>query len=104
MSRARWSSSSPTNRRRTIRRFFAGKALTYYGRWTYKYEEATRRGAKAVLIIHTNETAGYPYSVVEQLSAGPDPADTATPLPWRWPAGCRARAARSYWPWRADRR
>ncbi len=45
-------------------KFFGGKALTYYGRWTYKFEEATRRGAKAVLIIHTNETAGYPYSVV----------------------------------------
>jgi Zn-dependent M28 family amino/carboxypeptidase len=49
-------------------KFFAGKALTYYGRWSYKYEEATRRGAKAVLIIHTNETAGYPYSVVRKLS------------------------------------
>lgn len=48
-------------------KFFAGKALTYYGRWTYKYEEATRRGAKAVLIIHTDETAGYPYSVVKKL-------------------------------------
>jgi Zn-dependent M28 family amino/carboxypeptidase len=48
-------------------KFFAGSALTYYGRWTYKYEEATRRGAKAVLIIHTNETAGYPYSVVKKL-------------------------------------
>jgi Zn-dependent M28 family amino/carboxypeptidase len=47
--------------------FFGGKALTYYGRWTYKYEEATRRGAKAVFIIHTNETAGYPYSVVRRL-------------------------------------
>ncbi len=49
--------------------FFGGKALTYYGRWTYKYEEATRRGAKAVLIIHTNETAGYPYSVVRKLTS-----------------------------------
>jgi len=49
-------------------KFFAGKALTYYGRWSYKFEEATRRGAKAVLIIHTNETAGYPYSVVRKLS------------------------------------
>ncbi len=48
-------------------KFFGGKALTYYGRWTYKYEEATRRGARAVLIIHTNETAGYPYSVVKKL-------------------------------------
>jgi Zn-dependent M28 family amino/carboxypeptidase len=49
-------------------KFFGGKALTYYGRWTYKYEEATRRGAKAVLIIHTNETAGYPYAVVKKLA------------------------------------
>jgi Zn-dependent M28 family amino/carboxypeptidase len=48
-------------------KFFAGKALTYYGRWTYKYEEAARRGARAVLIIHTNETAGYPYAVVRKL-------------------------------------
>ncbi len=48
-------------------KFFGGKALTYYGRWTYRYEEATRRGAKAMLIIHTNETAGYPYSVVKKL-------------------------------------
>jgi Zn-dependent M28 family amino/carboxypeptidase len=48
-------------------KFFAGKALTYYGRWTFKFEEATRRGAKACFIIHTNETAGYPYSVVRPL-------------------------------------
>lgn len=47
--------------------FFAGKALTYYGRWTYKYEEAARRGAKACVIIHTNQTAGYPFSVVRPL-------------------------------------
>lgn len=47
--------------------FFGGKALTYYGRWTYKFEEAARRGAKACLIIHTNGTAGYPYSVVRPL-------------------------------------
>ena len=45
-------------------RFFGGKALTYYGRWTYKYEEATRRGAQAVFIIHTTPTAGYGYDVV----------------------------------------
>lgn len=48
-------------------KYFGGKALTYYGRWTYKYEEATRRGAKAVFIIHTPETAGYPYSVVRTV-------------------------------------
>lgn len=46
---------------------FGGTALTYYGRWTYKFEEAARRGAKACLIIHTSETAGYPYSVIKRL-------------------------------------
>jgi Zn-dependent M28 family amino/carboxypeptidase len=48
-------------------KFFGGKALTYYGRWTFKFEEAARRGAKACFIIHTNDTAGYPYSVVRPL-------------------------------------
>jgi Zn-dependent M28 family amino/carboxypeptidase len=48
-------------------KFFAGKALTYYGRWTFKFEEAARRGAKACFIIHTPATAGYPYSVVRPL-------------------------------------
>ncbi|MBK9705922.1 MAG: M20/M25/M40 family metallo-hydrolase [Acidobacteria bacterium] len=43
---------------------FGGKALTYYGRWTYKYEEAARRGAAGVLLIHTDESAGYGWSVV----------------------------------------
>jgi Zn-dependent M28 family amino/carboxypeptidase len=49
-------------------KWFGGKALTYYGRWTFKFEEAARRGAKACYIIHTNETAGYPYSVVRPLT------------------------------------
>lgn len=44
--------------------FFGGKALTYYGRWTYKYEEAARRGAAACLIVHTTPTAGYGWEVV----------------------------------------
>ena len=48
-------------------KLFGGKALTYYGRWTFKFEEAARRGAKACFIIHTPETAGYPYSVVRPL-------------------------------------
>ncbi|HVG39090.1 MAG TPA: M28 family peptidase, partial [Pyrinomonadaceae bacterium] len=43
---------------------FGGKALTYYGRWTYKYEEAARRGALGAILLHTNESAGYPWSVV----------------------------------------
>ncbi len=50
-------------------KFFGGTALSYYGRWTYKFEEAARRGAKACFIIHTNETAGYPYSVVRRLES-----------------------------------
>lgn len=49
-------------------RFFGGKALTYYGRWTYKYEQATRMGAVACLIIHTNGTAGYGWQVVQGFS------------------------------------
>ena len=44
--------------------FFAGRALTYYGRWTYKYEQALRQGALACIIIHTTPTAGYGWEVV----------------------------------------
>jgi Zn-dependent M28 family amino/carboxypeptidase len=43
---------------------FGGKALTYYGRWTYKFEQAARMGAAGVILIHTNESAGYPWQVV----------------------------------------
>ncbi|HMG96024.1 MAG TPA: hypothetical protein VK565_06960, partial [Gemmatimonadaceae bacterium] len=43
---------------------FGGKAMTYYGRWTYKYEEAERRGAAGMLIVHTTGPAGYPWHVV----------------------------------------
>lgn len=43
---------------------FGGRALTYYGRWTYKYEEAARRGAAGAILIHTNESAGYGWNVV----------------------------------------
>lgn len=43
---------------------FGGKTLTYYGRWTYKYEEAARRGAVGVILLHTDQSAGYPWSVV----------------------------------------
>jgi Zn-dependent M28 family amino/carboxypeptidase len=44
--------------------FFTGRALTYYGRWTYKFEEATRRGAIGAVIIHTTPTASYGWDVV----------------------------------------
>jgi Zn-dependent M28 family amino/carboxypeptidase len=43
---------------------FGGKAMTYYGRWTYKYEEASRRGAAAALIVHETPGAGYGWSTV----------------------------------------
>jgi Zn-dependent M28 family amino/carboxypeptidase len=43
---------------------FGGRALTYFGRWTYKYEEAARRGAAGALLIHTTESAGYGWNVV----------------------------------------
>jgi Zn-dependent M28 family amino/carboxypeptidase len=43
---------------------FGGRALTYYGRWTYKYEQAARMGAAGVILIHTTESAGYGWNVV----------------------------------------
>jgi len=49
----------------TVAGTFGGRAMTYYGRWTYKFEEASRRGAVAALIIHETEAAGYGWSVVE---------------------------------------
>jgi Zn-dependent M28 family amino/carboxypeptidase len=45
-------------------KFFTGAALTYYGRWTYKYEEAARHGAAGAIIIHTTPTASYGWEVV----------------------------------------
>ncbi len=45
--------------------FFKGNTMTYYGRWTYKYEEAARQGAEGILIVHQTAPAGYPWFVVE---------------------------------------
>lgn len=64
---------------------FGGKAMTYYGRWSYKFEEAERRGAVGMLIVHTTEAAGYPWQTVvgswsrEQRMA-PRPAAGPAPL------------------------
>ncbi|WP_127132660.1 M28 family metallopeptidase [Pseudoflavitalea rhizosphaerae] len=44
---------------------FKGKTMTYYGRWTYKFEEAARQGARGCLIIHNTEAASYPFAVVQ---------------------------------------
>ena len=49
---------------------FGGPALTYYGRWTYKLEEAARRGAAGVILVHDTEMAGYPWNVVESSWTG----------------------------------
>jgi Zn-dependent M28 family amino/carboxypeptidase len=51
---------------------FDGKAMTYHGRWTYKYEEAARRGALGVIVIHETQAAGYPWTVLQNGSAGPN--------------------------------
>jgi len=49
---------------------FNGRAMTYYGRWTYKYEEAARQGAAAALIVHETEPASYPWEVVTNSWSG----------------------------------
>ncbi|WP_462151354.1 M28 family peptidase [Pseudoalteromonas xiamenensis] len=50
---------------------FTGDAMTYYGRWTYKFEEASRQGAAGAIIIHETAPASYPWSVVENSWSGP---------------------------------
>ena len=51
-------------------KFFKGKALTYYGRWTYKYEEAARKGAVGAILIHQTDMASYPWEVVRNSNSG----------------------------------
>lgn len=51
---------------------FKGKNMTYYGRWTYKFEEAARQGAKACFVIHNTAAASYPFSVVQNSNNGSD--------------------------------
>jgi len=65
-------------------KLFGGKAMTYYGRWTYKYEEAERRGAAGVLIVHTTESASYPWHTVVGSWSGEQrmlPRDATSPPP-----------------------
>jgi len=69
-------------------RFFKGKALTYYGRWTYKYEEAARRSAIGVLIVHRTDLASYGWEVVrnsqsiEKSYLQGDPSATLRAAAW----------------------
>ncbi|HET7930293.1 MAG TPA: M28 family metallopeptidase [Rhodanobacteraceae bacterium] len=61
---------------------FKGKAMTYYGRWTYKYEECARQGAAACFVVHTTDAAaGYPWSVVKNSWGGPQLALPASEDP-----------------------
>jgi Zn-dependent M28 family amino/carboxypeptidase len=53
--------------------FFGGPALTYYGRWTYKYESAARAGAVGAILIHTDQSAGYGWNVVKNSWGGERP-------------------------------
>ena len=67
-------------------RIFTGSALTYFGRWTYKVEEAARAGALAVLLIHTTPTAGYDWQVVTNSWSGEElylPASLENDLKFR---------------------
>lgn len=74
---------------------FRGKILTYYGRWTYKIEEAQRQGAAGILFVHTTETATYPWTTVKSSWSGPQvrlerPATSLLVAGWLdWDAAAR---------------
>src|SRR5205085_8921225 len=66
---------------------FGGKAMTYYGRWTYKYEEAAKRGAAGVLIVHETDPASYGWNTVKNSNTNTqfdivrqNPAGSHTPF------------------------
>ncbi|MEI9888111.1 MAG: M28 family peptidase [Rhizomicrobium sp.] len=70
--------------------FFKGRAMTYYGRWTYKYEEAARHGAAAAIIVHETGPAAYGWQVVRNSNSGnklwltaPDRNNSMVPV-WGW--------------------
>jgi Zn-dependent M28 family amino/carboxypeptidase len=78
---------------------FGGVAMTYYGRWTYKYEEAARQGALGALVVHEAGPAGYPWSVVrggfsgERFALSPDPDEPRPTSLVGWVSLDAARAA-----------
>ena len=59
----------PANTKELDSKTFGGKAMTYYGRWTYKFEKAAELGASGVLIVHETYPAGYPWTVVQGMAA-----------------------------------
>ena len=82
---------------------FNGRALTYYGRWTYKLEEAARRGALGAILIHTTESATYPWAVVrgswavEQFKLDRAPAQGLNFAAWVTEEAARAALAQAGW-------
>ena len=65
-------------------RMFGGKAMTYYGRWTYKFETGAKKGAAGILIVHETIPAGYPFSVIQSSSG--ERFDLVTPDKNMWRA------------------
>lgn len=63
--------NDPDWQKPTVGGEFNGRAMTYYGRWTYKYEEAARQGATAAIIIHDTEPAAYGWNVIDSSWTGP---------------------------------
>jgi Zn-dependent M28 family amino/carboxypeptidase len=55
----------PADAKKRDPKMFGGNAMTYYGRWTYKFEQGARKGAAGILIVHETEPAGYPFAVVQ---------------------------------------
>ena len=68
----------PSNPSELDPKVFGGKAMTYYGRWTYKFEIASQRGAAGALIIHETGPAGYPFSILQGSNTG-EKFDLVTP-------------------------
>jgi len=63
--------NDPDYRAPDTKGLFEGRAMTYYGRWTYKFEEAARQGATAAIIVHDSFPASYPWGVVQSSWTGP---------------------------------
>jgi len=82
-------------------KMFKGKAMTYYGRWTYKYEIAAQKGAAAAIIIHETEPAAYPWQVVRSSWAKKTSSSTIRTRTWmqsRRVRGSRSMLQKNYWP------
>ena len=68
----------PSNPAELDPKVFGGKAMTYYGRWTYKFDIAAQKGAAGAIIVHETETAGYPFAILQDSNTG-EKFDLVTP-------------------------